>query len=314
MPTVLVVDDSEVDRRLAGGHVEKTLGADVVYAKNGREALEQISRHRPDVVITDLQMPEVNGLELTAAIKDEYPLVPVILITSEGSEEIASEALRLGAASYVPKRRLADDLPSTVGRVLIAARQDRTHSQLMHHLSENQCEFSFHNDLTLIQALVVHLQELLRCLPLGNETERLRVGIALEEALSNAYYHGNLEVGSAIEKVDQQAYAELAEKRRYESPYCERKITLRARITREQAEFTIADEGPGFDTSHLPDAADDDAYESLGKGIILMRTIMDEVRFNDQGNQVTMIKRKVEPPEYDDDAVDDEEQSETHGG
>ena len=64
MPTVLVVDDSEVDRRLAGGQIQKTLDVNVVYADNGEHALEQISRHRPDVVVTDLQMPEVDGLQL----------------------------------------------------------------------------------------------------------------------------------------------------------------------------------------------------------------------------------------------------------
>lgn len=296
MTTVLVVDDSEVDRRLAGRHVEKTLGADVVYANDGREALEQVLRHHPDVVITDLQMPEVNGLELTSAIKQRHPLIPVILITSKGSEEIASEALRIGAASYVPKRRLADDLEDVICRVLVAARQDRTHSQLMHHLSEHQSVFSFHNDLTLIQSLVAHIQELLRCLPLGNETERMRVGLAVEEALNNAYYHGNMEVGGSLEQVDRQAYAELAEQRRYELPYCERKITLRARIARDEAAFTIQDEGPGFDTSKLPNISNDEVYDSIGKGITLMRSIMDEVHFNDKGNEVTMIKRKVEPP------------------
>ena len=295
VPTVLVVDDSEVDRRLTGGHIQKTLGAEVVYAANGKDALEQILRHRPDVVITDLQMPEVDGLQLTAAIKSEYPLIPVILTTSKGNEEVAAEALRIGATSYVPKRRLAEDLASTVEHVLVAARKDRTHSQLMHHLSENESVFSFHNDLALIQAVVAHMQELLRCLPLGDETERLRVGIALEEALTNAYYHGNLEVGRSIDKIDRQAYAELAAKRRLESPYRERKITLRARITRDEAVFTVQDEGPGFDASQLPDVADEATHESIGKGIPLMRTIMDDVHYNDKGNEVTLIKRKIEP-------------------
>jgi CheY-like chemotaxis protein len=311
VPTVLVVDDSEVDRRLAGGHIEKSLGVNVVYANNGQEALEQISRHCPDVVVTDLQMPEVDGLELTTAIKSEHPLIPVILITAKGSEEIASEALRIGAASYVPKRRLADDLPATVDRVLVAARQDRRHSRLMHHLSEDEAVFSFRNDLGLIQALVAHIQEMLRCLPLGDETERLRVGIALEEALKNAYYHGNLEVGGSIDSVDRQAYAELADKRRHESPYCDRRISIRARVTREEAVFTISDEGPGFDTSQLPDVSDEEVYESTGKGIVLMRTIMDEVQYNDKGNEVKLIKRKVEPPVEP--LADDEDDEEDQG-
>ncbi|MFV2067637.1 MAG: response regulator [Pirellulales bacterium] len=296
MPTVLVVDDSDVDRLLAGSRVEKMLGATVVYATNGEEALEQISVHRPDVVITDLQMPKVNGLELTSAIKSEYPRIPVILITSKGSEDIATEALRIGAASYVPKRRL-DDLPNTVSRILIAASQDRAHSRLMHYLSQTDAVFTFHNDLSLIQALVAHVQELLRCLPLGDETERLRVGIALEEALKNAYYHGNLEVGRSVAGFDRQAYAKLAEARRYETPYCERRIHVRAQICREHATFTVRDEGPGFDPSALPGAADAETHDApIGKGIVLMRVIMDEVAFNGKGSEVTLVKRRVEEP------------------
>src|SRR5262245_17181521 len=108
--TILVVDDSPLDQRLAGGLLEKHFNCTVRYAADGKEAVGQMAQELPDLVLTDLQMPQMDGLELVQVVKTEFPVVPVILITAHGSEEIAAQALRRGAASYVPKRRLAQDL------------------------------------------------------------------------------------------------------------------------------------------------------------------------------------------------------------
>ena len=54
----------------------------VEYAANGTEALEKIAQHAPDVVLSDLQMPQVDGLELVGAVRSRFPLVPVILMTA----------------------------------------------------------------------------------------------------------------------------------------------------------------------------------------------------------------------------------------
>src|SRR5262249_28594789 len=151
VPTILVVDDSEVDRRLVGGLLERQGLSGVVYAHDGKQALRIFDTVVPDLVLTDLQMPEMDGLELVAAIKGDYPLTPVVLMTAQGSEEIASEALRRGAASYVPKRKLADELVETVERVLAAAREDRGHSRLMHHLTDCTARFVIGNDVKLIR-------------------------------------------------------------------------------------------------------------------------------------------------------------------
>src|SRR5262249_51241466 len=102
--TVLVVDDSLVDRHLAGGIIEKMPGWKALYATNGAEGLEAIEGKPPDVVLTDMLMPEMDGLQLVEAIRSQHPLIPVILMTAHGSEDIAIQALRKGAASYVPKK------------------------------------------------------------------------------------------------------------------------------------------------------------------------------------------------------------------
>src|SRR5439155_15026506 len=110
MATVLVVDDSALDRYLAGALLEEHAGMSVVYAEDGRQALAIIQQSAPDAVLTDMQMPEMNGLELVEAVRRDFPAIPVILMTAHGSEEIAVEALQKGASSYVPKRTPARDL------------------------------------------------------------------------------------------------------------------------------------------------------------------------------------------------------------
>lgn len=296
MSTVLVVDDSATDRRLAGGLLEKHPNINVVYASDGKDAISQLELHVPDIVVTDLQMPEMNGLELVKFIKEEYPLIPVILITAQGSEEIAVQALQQGAASYVPKSTMSRDLLETVENVLATAIDQRGQSRLMHRLVENQSSFVLENDLSLIFALVAHLRQTVRCMRYCSETDHLRIGIALEEALLNAYYHGNLEIDSKLREEDHKAYYELARKRCQEEPYASRRIYVDAKLTQSESSYTIRDEGPGFDPSDLPDPTDPANLERpSGRGLLLMRTFMEEVRFNDRGNEVTLVKRRAAP-------------------
>lgn len=300
MPSILVVDDSEVDRLLTGRCAQRGIDATMLYASDGMDALRQVELHSPDLVITDLQMPHMDGLQLLTNLKEQHPRLPVILITAKGSELIAAEALRRGAASYVPKRSLASDLPGTIMQVLMAASNDLGHSMLMHCLDRDQCSFTIFSDLELIKTLVSHFQEMLRCLPLGDETERLRVGIALHEALTNAYYHGNLEIGGSIDRADREAFAALVNERRMKSPYCDRKIAVEISLDRDSVRCVVRDEGSGFDTSSAPDTLSAESMELGGRGIILMRTIMDEVQYNASGNEVTLVKRSVTQPEEED--------------
>ena len=124
MATVLIVDDSPLDRRLASRMLEE-IGLRVTCAEHGREALEKMGHSIPDMVLTDMQMPEMDGLQLVEEIGKRHPATPVIVMTAFGSEETAVVALQKGAASYVPKHNLARDLVNTVKNVLSVARAKR---------------------------------------------------------------------------------------------------------------------------------------------------------------------------------------------
>lgn len=289
---VLVVDDGLVDRRLAGSLVE-SLGYQVAFADNGATALAAVERDPPQAVLTDLQMPEMDGLELVGQIRSRYPLVPVILMTAHGSEEIAIQALQKGASSYVPKKLLNRDLGEILERVLTAARGTRQRQRLLECMTRMESDFVLENDPALIATLVNFLQDNLVGMKLGDETDRIRVGIALEEALVNALYHGNLEVSSELRQQDDRAYYQTAEERRCRRPYSDRRVHIHVDLSHPEAVYIIRDEGPGFDPSSLPDPTDPENLEKLsGRGLLLIRTFMDEVSFNPSGNQITMVKRR----------------------
>jgi CheY-like chemotaxis protein len=145
--TVLVVDDSPPDRRLAALILKKHLpGVRVVMVENGMQALEAVTKECPDLVLTDVYMPELDGLGLVRALRDRTPLLPIIVMTSFSNEELALEALRVGAASYLPKRSLKSNLPETVRQVLTAARAGRRRQQALECLAETELRFVLDNN------------------------------------------------------------------------------------------------------------------------------------------------------------------------
>lgn len=296
MPTVLIVDDSATDRLRAGGLLDQLDDFSIEYAVDGSDALIKMELHVPDMVITDLDMPELNGLELVAVMRKSYPIVPVVLMTARGSEDIAVQALRAGAASYVPKRLLNSQLAETVRQVFLVSREDRGRIRLMRRMAEQQVRFDIENDQELIASMVQYLQHGAACMGVCDDGDRIRTGVALQEALTNASFHGNLEVSSALREIDHRAYYDLARERSVLPPYSQRRIHVSARYSLDEAEFCIRDEGPGFDRSSLPDPTDPANLERpCGRGLLLMQTFMDEVKYNVAGNEVTMIKRRKSP-------------------
>ena len=293
MTTILVVDDSTVDRKLATGLLMQESDWRVIEATDGDTAVAVIKAEAPDLIVTDLQMPGMTGLELISSIHKSHSHIPVILMTSKGNEEIAVEALQSGASSYVPKRVLAMTLVETARRVLTSVHEHRKHSELMNRLGERTETFVLENDVNLLMAMSRHFQSVLADSWTLDRTDRLRTGTALEEALLNAMYHGNLEVSSELKEQDHQAFYALAEERRNSAPWIERRIYVRTILNPQEATFIIRDDGKGFDPNTLPDPTDpENLVRPFGRGVMLMRAFMDDVSYNAVGNEVTLTRKR----------------------
>lgn len=294
MATVLVVDDSPIDRQLVGGLLQQDTDWTVTFAGDGAAALDSIRANAPDIVVTDLQMPEMTGLELVTAVRKGFAQVPVVLMTGKGSEEIAVEALHAGAASYVPKRVLSTMLVDTVRRVLASFQEDRYRSQLMMRAVVRSESFEIENDVNLLLSLSRHLQQTLADAWGIDRTDRLRIGTALEEALLNALYHGNLGVKSELKEIDHDEFYKQANERRVALPWRDRRIRIQVRVTSQEMEIVIRDEGSGFDPAKLPDPTDPENLDRpCGRGVMLMRAFMDDVRYNATGNEVTLVRKRI---------------------
>ncbi len=101
---VLLADDHTLVRSGFRALIQQLKGIEVVAeAADGREALRLVGKHRPDVVLMDIAMPELNGLDATARMRKQFPKVPVLLLSMHNSDEYVSTALAAGAAGYMVK-------------------------------------------------------------------------------------------------------------------------------------------------------------------------------------------------------------------
>lgn len=298
MTKVLVVDDSAVDRRFVGGLLSKDSRFEVVFAEDGSQALAQMRDSCPDVIVTDLQMPNRNGLELVAAVRMHHPDVPIILMTGHGSEDLAVEALHRGAANYVPKPQLGERLLDSLDEALVLSKADRTYDRLIACLRQCDFDFELESDPGLVDPLVELVQQMVAGLRLTDATGRFRVGAGLKEALHNAIYRGNLEISFKQMQDTRVSLLEgkgedLVKSRRSASPYKGRKVSVHIEIDQTCARIVVGDQGPGFEPASVPAAGQPGSLDpDSGRGLVLMRSFFDEVTYNREGNEVTLVKRR----------------------
>ncbi|MEM7456575.1 MAG: response regulator [Planctomycetota bacterium] len=290
MTKILVVDDSAVDRHLVCSILSAVDGWEVESASDGARALEISRESEPDLIVTDLQMPYVDGLQLVKELQAVNSRIPVVLVTSQGSEQTAIEALKFGAASYSPKNMLQKDLVRTVRQVLEISHHVRASQLDAIELVSTNLAFVLENDVGLIGPLIEHLQSQM---PVWSERDRLQIAMAIDEALVNAMHHGNLEVDSQLRDDDDAQYYDQIRERRVKTPYSDRRVQVQAEFSEQHLCVQISDEGPGFDPCSIPDPTCDENIQKVGgRGLFLIKSFMNQVAHNAAGNQITMTKFK----------------------
>jgi two-component system NtrC family sensor kinase len=115
---ILIIEDRRENIVHLANNVLKPQGYEVITAMDGQRGLKRILNEKPDLVILDLNMPKMDGLEVLAALQERGVHVPVILTTFYGSEQVARQALRLGAVDYVVKPYDLEDMLQAVERAL----------------------------------------------------------------------------------------------------------------------------------------------------------------------------------------------------
>lgn len=262
MSKVLIVDDSSFDRHLAKTVLESDPHLIVEAVDGGVAALDRLSRGGIDLVVTDMQMPVIDGIQLVMNIREDYPEVPVILMTGEGSELVAMEALTHGAVNYVPKRMMKEWLSRTVYEALSAQKVERTHQEILDVATYSEMRLQLTNTHDLIKAVLQIFEQTAAGILDCPKSDVVRLGIAVKEAIEHA-----LKINSRIEfEYVMQPFG------------C--KVTLR---TQEDGK-TI------FDPGELPQRLAAETLESEeGRGFFLIRSHLDEVQINESGREAVLI-------------------------
>lgn len=151
-------------------------------------------------------------------------------------------------------------------------------------------EFRLPTRCTLIPRIRERLLQSIRDFELAPETVRNHFCLALDEALANAFYHGNLELCSQLKEVESARFYQLAAERESAVPWCGRRIRVSELATSFGLWVTIQDDGRGFDVAAaLERGSDPEALLSSGRGLLLMQAFADELFFNPTGNQVNLV-------------------------
>src|SRR6056297_443056 len=198
---ILVVDDSPTQLHQMKAILQQE-GFDVRTAVDGETALEAIQAEPPDLVVTDLHMPGMSGLDLVIRIRQDKPAIPIVLTTGEGSEDAAANALRQGASSYVPKRDMGSMLAPVVRQVLSVNQAAMSVREVAKFAIETSLTLKLDNEESLVPSVIARLEIPVVELDLFDEGQRMQVAMALDEAMVNAIIHGNLEVSSELRQVD----------------------------------------------------------------------------------------------------------------
>jgi DNA-binding NarL/FixJ family response regulator len=115
---ILIADDHEIIRAGVRAILNWQNDVEVVEASNGQEAIEQARKTHPDVIILDVTMPIMTGIEAARRLKSEMPQVPILILSMHEGESMANELARIGVQGYVSKNDASAKLPVAIDTVL----------------------------------------------------------------------------------------------------------------------------------------------------------------------------------------------------
>jgi DNA-binding response OmpR family regulator len=284
--TLLVVADNAETQAVILEHA-KAKGHSVISASTPALGLSTFDMTQPDIVVTDLFLPEQDGIMLVKQIHERRPTCPVVLLTDPSHGEAMMAGLRAGALDYVQQpideEAFAQVLERAIHR-LPASVDDAPGVERLEYVLVMGADPSFVESTIawLIQGTAMGLME----------ARQLHLRAALQELIMNAVEHGCLELRyhDKIDAMAKDQYDELIRRRRQDIRFRDRRVTIRAIYDKRQQViiYQIADEGKGFNWKSRVKSGIDvcPTGDASGRGIFLVHSFFPDIAYNDKGNEV----------------------------
>ncbi len=287
---VLIVEDDKSSRLYLENLLELN-NYDYRSASNGIEGLNLFEEYCPDVVITDIQMPIMDGLEMLEAIRDRKSNSIVIITTAFGSENYAIQALHLGANNYLKKPVAGIDLIPLLRKYRTILESKYSTVEMPGNIIFRKFRIEFKTNIEMIPKIVDRL--LVESYCNIEDNERINIELGLVELITNAFEHGNLEISfeDKLNALSNNTLDELYYERLNSAEFRNRKVLIDFTMDENSCEWIIQDDGRGFNWKALPNPTEEEnILELCGRGIFITSFLFDEIEYSGIGNVVRAKK------------------------
>ncbi|PKA15527.1 ATP-binding response regulator [Leptospira haakeii] len=288
---ILFVDDEEVIRDL----FQEIFGSEyeLVLAGTAEQGLVLAESETFDLIITDIRLPRMNGIEFITKLREKGVDTPFIVITGNQDIQISINALRLGAVDFFLKPFRMEAIRYSLLRFknLFYAGKDLVDKR-MFQVRESRQKFALLPRLGNLNQYVHLILKSLSHLPNLHNEDQLSLKVALYELIGNAIEHGCARI---TYHQKQELMFQENDYFSYVDKICESKEEwIQVEVDYDDTRVTVIleDGGEGFDPARVPDPVQDpNASQLSGRGIFLVRMNVDSLSYNDKGNQVTFVKK-----------------------
>jgi len=287
---VLIVEDDIVSRELLRVVVQKE-GYECMCAEDGIQGLETFNEFLPDIVISDIRMPRLDGIGLLKKIRQVERNVIVIIVTAHGNEQIALQTLQLGANNYIKKPIHLEELKILLSRYNNVLINKLSKADVSSLIVKRNLELVIDSDLDLVPSVSEYLVK--QVTNLYTPSELISIELGLSELLINAIEHGSFNISNEDKKeaLKLNSLTQLYYERSLIPEYAERKISIDFNQNGQQCEWIISDEGNGFNYNYIPNPNFDKIVTELhGRGVFISKLQFDTIEYSGNGNIVKAIK------------------------
>jgi CheY-like chemotaxis protein/anti-sigma regulatory factor (Ser/Thr protein kinase) len=271
---VLVVEDSRTMQTFLLNLLKKE-DYEVVVAGDGESGIKLfqqglIEANPFDIVMTDIVMPGMSGLEVLKRVKTLNYDTVVVVLTSDANVETAIEALNLGANNFLHKPPNSEEILNVMWRAT-KHREIFLENEELNPFTERSIHIEIPSQLRFIKGIAHNIIADAKLMGYDERDLRDKIPVTVDEAVTNAIKHGN----------------------KFQE---DRRVMIDVSMNTDRIKIVVVDEGEGFDVSSVPDPTDPKNFlKPSGRGILFMNIGMDEVCYNEKGNILTLVKYRVSP-------------------